>query len=65
MPSDNVKTKISFDEMSFYYDMVIRNAVDSLFNNNTEHGWTLEEFDKLNIDRAVQNAINPEERIYH
>jgi len=61
----DTKTKITFDEMAFYYDIAIRNAIDNLFSKDTEHGWTLEEFDKLNLEKAIQNAVNPEERMYH
>ena len=36
--------KLSYDEISYIYDSVIRTALDTLFAQANKHGWTEKEF---------------------
>jgi hypothetical protein len=36
--------KLSYDEISYIYDSVIRTAIDTLFAQANKHGWTEKDF---------------------
>lgn len=57
--------KITFEEMSFHYEYAMRKALADLFTEGAEHGWTEEEFTKLNYEEALKNALEGSERVLH
>jgi len=48
MNSDNqnedTNRKLSYDEISYIYDSVVRTAIETLFAQAEKHGWTEKEF---------------------
>lgn len=61
----DIKQKASYEEMAFYYEMSVTNAVDNLFNQTDQHGWTREEFDKIYYTEMMQNALGGNEPVLH
>lgn len=59
------KMKIPFEQMAFYYEASVTNALEKLFNEQNEHGWTREEFDKVYYLELAQNALQGKEQILH
>jgi len=41
---DETFRKLSYDEISYIYDSVIRTAIETLFSQAEKHGWTEKEF---------------------
>ena len=42
--SDDKNRKLTYDEISFIYDSVLRTALETLFSQSDKHGWTEQEF---------------------
>lgn len=42
--SDDKNRKLTYDEISFIYDSVLRTALETLFAQSDKHGWTEQEF---------------------
>lgn len=59
------KMKIPFEQMAFYFEASIDKAMQELFNESNQHGWTKEEFDKTYYEEAIQNAFEQRERNLH
>lgn len=64
----DTKSKVTFDHMAFIYEAAVNRLNSDLFGNESQYGWTLEEFDaawKNKIIEEMQNAAQGNERILH
>ena len=52
------KRRATFDEMNFHYEIAIRNAIDNLFNNVEDHGWTEKEYNEANLKNIQERIAN-------
>ena len=59
--SDDKSRKLTYDEISFIYDSVLRTALETLFAQSDKHGWTEQEFNdatQMIIAAEQQKLIN-------
>ena len=59
--SDDKNRKLTYDEISFIYDSVLRTALETLFAQSDKHGWTEQEFNdatQMIIAAEQQKLIN-------
>lgn len=59
------KQKVPFEQMAFYYEKFVTDALDNLFSQVEDHGWTREEFDKMYYMELAQNALQEKEPVLH
>ena len=52
------KRRVTFDEMNFYYEIAIRHALDNLFKNVEEHGWTEKEYNDASLKNIQERITN-------
>jgi hypothetical protein len=60
-----MSTKIPYEQMVFYYEIAVNKALEKLFSEDAEHGWTKEEFDKMLYEEALRNALQGREHVVH
>ncbi len=69
--SDTVKRRASFQEIQFLYESAVRNALDILFTNSEQHGWTEKEYNEANFESIRQRIAyeldggKHEQEVYH
>lgn len=61
MNDNDTNRKLTYDEISFIYDSVVRTAIETLFAQKDKHGWSEKEFNEVTqmvIAAEEQKLIN-------